>query len=396
MIVFSELQMQGGKHVEVNSGLLQCFKILYPEESFIVSADDKHYDLITGRLTDQDNITPFLNFGYDTTENKIKNTVGKTIRQTRLAYQIFKEAKKNQARFIVFTSVFPFCAFFLNVFAKHFKQKIIVCQHGDLGVLLLKKDRLTTKIFRQKIKSFLQDRNTTYNTFLFYGESIKNRLYNLYPHFPNNNVIAIDHPYYYKNKGREINNNRPLQITIANIGAALKSKNSHFLFNIAKKLSHQVEGNRLKFMQVGSISVEVLPYVNQYVSVLAKDADFIAPEVFDNALEQADYFIYFFENNSYYDLCPSGTFFDAIKHEVPIISLRNAFFDYYFEKLGNIGYLCNSVDEMETLINEIIDGKKPGDYAEQVKNLHNAKQLLSVEKIAGELKIQIAANKIDN
>jgi hypothetical protein len=382
--------MQGDKHVEVNGGLLQALQLIYPDDEFFINADNRHYNNIIGKLAKVNNVHCYNNFKYNPKEDSKRNIVFKIIRQSILAHKIFKEAKKREVRFIIFTSAFPFVAIFLNYLAKRFKQKIIVCQHGDLGVLLLDKNRITTRVFRYVIKYFLFHRNLQYNTFLFYGKSIENRLINTYPQFSNENVISIDHPYQYDNcRGRHLSNKSPT--IIAHIGMALISKQSHLLFDLAKKINN----NKIKFIQIGSLASEIQPYINEYVDILAPNVDFVPPQVFDEALEKSDYFIYFFKKDSYYDLCPSGTFFDAIKYETPIISLRNDFFEYYFNKLGNIGYLCDSFEEIVTLVEDISNNKRVDEFSKQVNNLRQAKQKLSINEIAVALKTQILDNGLD-
>jgi hypothetical protein len=157
------------------------------------------------------------------------------------------------------------------------------------------------------------------------------------------------------------------------------NKNSHLLYQLAEMQNYNIASNRVKFIQVGNVSPEVLSYSNIYVNILNNN-EFIPFAVFEENIKQSDYFIYFFKENTLYDLCPSGTFFDAIKYRKPIISLRNPFFDYYFRRLGNIGDLCDSVEEMSTIIDGILldDGVL---YQEQLAALNKACEILSIENI---------------
>lgn len=378
MVIFTELQMQGNKHVHVNTGLLEIVINTFRNQEVNVYCDDVHKDNLLKKhasaLNLKFNIFPYTG---DKELRKI-HLIYKIFRECTLAYKIFRRAKKENAEVIIFASGFPFTALFLNFLAKFFNKKIIVCMHGDLGVLSLKSKKFTIRVFRSVVKRFFLKRHK--ETFvLLYGQSIKDRLFKLFPHFYSNNIIVIDHPYQYDNlKGGDINKGR---ITVANIGTGIMNKNSHLLYELAQSLHTLISSNRLKLLQIGNVSKEVLSYSNKYVSILNNN-QFLPSDMYENAIKKSDYFVYFFKSDSIYDLCPSGTFFDALKYQKPIIALHNPFFDYYFEMLGNIGYLCNNVSEMHDIIDNIVNDFDEDIYNNQIENLNRAQQTLSTENIS--------------
>jgi len=375
MIVFAELQMQGEKHVNVNCGLLEILSKSFPLLPIKIVCDEIQKKEIENKITSLSNIE-FETFNY-TGDKELKKIfiINKILREVKLAYSIFRSANKNNVDKILFASAFPFTAVFLNIFAKIFKKNIIVCLHGDIGVLTLKDNKFSIKIFRYIITWFLKNRNSNVGL-LIYGESIKNKLFSLYPDYNQKNIIAIDHPYVY-NAEKDISViKRP--VVISCIGTGLINKNSHFIYDLAFLCKDEVEAGKIEFHQIGNVNAKVLNYSNDYVKYLQSDG-FMSMDVFEKAISESNYFIYFFTENSYYDLCPSGTFFDAIKYQTPIIALHNPFFDYYFEKLGNIGYLCDSLDEMVEIVKNISSLNNKSQFEEQVTNLVKAKATLSVD-----------------
>lgn len=201
----------------------------------------------------------------------------------------------------------------------------------------------------------------------------------MFPRFKRKNVISIDHPYNYETELLVNSLDKSNTVIIANIGTGLMNKNSHLLYQLAEMQKYNIENKKVSFIQVGNVSPEVLSYSNDYVNILNNN-EFIPFDVFEKNIMQADYFIYFFKNDSLYDLCPSGTFFDALKYKKPIISLKNPFFEYYFKRLGNIGYLLNSVEEMNEIIDVIIK-KKNNNYQDQIDAITEATKLLSIDNI---------------
>lgn len=378
MIIFAELQMQGDKHVHVNSGLLNIVKTSFDKQEVFVFCDNIHKDKLLKYVVYSE-LLRFSTFVYTgVKELKKRSSLSKTLRESFLAYKIFRTAKKNKAELIVFASAFPFTALSLNLFSKIFKQRIIVCLHGDLGVLSLKRNKPTTVIFRSAIKCFFKYRGLK-TIVLFYGKSIEEGLFKMFLDYKKKNVISIDHPYNYDRQSNYDEPSLDNKVTVANIGTGLMNKNSQLLYRLTELQKNNIINNKIKFIQIGNVSKEVLSYSNKYVEILNNN-EFIPFEIFEENIKKADYFIYFFTNNSVYDLCPSGTFFDAIKYRKPIISLHNPFFDYYFKKLGNIGYLCDSIEEMDQIINSILEGKDNA-YAEQINALTSATALLSIDKI---------------
>ena len=377
----AELQMQGDKHTQVNSGLIKIVQSVFQNQKIKIYCDKKHQNELSKHIVNIDYIE-YKCFEYTgDKELKKKYTLHKTIREIFLAFKIFKENNQDISEIIIFFSAFPFTALFLNLFSKIFKQKIIICLHGDIGVLSLKRNKITIRIFRYAINLFFKTRNL--NTIaLFYGEPIKDKLFKMFPSFEQKNVITIDQPYNYE--FNEVSNNTSIHnksnVIIGNIGTGIMNKNSHLLYKLAEIQKDNVISGKIKFVQIGNVSSEVQKYSNQYVEIV-NDNKFIPFKTFEENIIKADYFIYFFSENSLYDLCPSGTFFDAIKYRKPIISLYNPFFNHYFKKFGNIGYLCNSIEEMNIVINNILNGQNK-DYSLQVNSLAKASEALSIENIA--------------
>ena len=370
--------MQGDKHVHVNSGLLNILISTFNNHNIGVFCDSKH-KLELLNYVKSDKLLSFKTFEYTGVKELRKSAVlAKTFRESLLAYKIFSAAKKSNAEVIVFASAFPFTAVAINFFSWFFNQRTILGLHGDIGVLKLNRNKITTIIFKYVVKLFFKTRPTTVFA-LFYGRTIEEELFKMFSGFSRRNIISIDHPYNYQTEIGSNYFNKSNSILIANIGTGLMTKNSHLLYQLAEMQKCNVVNNMVKFIQVGNVSSEVLTYSNTYVNILNNN-EFIPFAVFEDNIKQADYFIYFFKENTLYDLCPSGTFFDAIKYRKPIISLRNPFFDYYFKRLGNIGYLCDSVEEMSSIIDGIFldEGKL---YQEQIAALSKACEILSLENI---------------
>lgn len=95
-----------------------------------------------------------------------------------------------------------------------------------------------------------------------------------------------------------------------------------------------------------------------------------------------DYLLFFYDPNSY-KLTASGAILEAIWNEKPILALRNAYFDYLFEKYGPIGYLCDNVKELLQKIDQIETGPVKPEF---VENLRMARKDLLPENVLKQLR----------
>ena len=86
-----------------------------------------------------------------------------------------------------------------------------------------------------------------------------------------------------------------------------------------------------------------------------------------------------------YRLTASASFVDAVAFGKPAIVLRNPFVEYYFEQLGDIGYLCHSVDEMVDTIMSILREFPEVRYRQQCRNLELGRRRFAPATVAGRL-----------
>jgi len=81
--------------------------------------------------------------------------------------------------------------------------------------------------------------------------------------------------------------------------------------------------------------------------------------------------------------------FDAFSHLKPILALKSPFITGYFEKMGNIGYLCDNFAEMKRLVLRLLDHPPVAEYAEQRQALLRGRELLRIPVLAAALRKQL-------
>jgi glycosyltransferase involved in cell wall biosynthesis len=86
-----------------------------------------------------------------------------------------------------------------------------------------------------------------------------------------------------------------------------------------------------------------------------------------------------------YRLTASASFVDAIAFGKPSIVLRNPFVEHYFDRLGDIGYLCDSVEEMVEIVESILRAFPEDRYRRQCRNLELGRRRFAPAAVAGRL-----------
>jgi hypothetical protein len=111
----------------------------------------------------------------------------------------------------------------------------------------------------------------------------------------------------------------------------------------------------------------------------------LPPEEFDAYINMMDFCVFLYPSN-YYLFTASGSLLEALAHLKPVVALRNPYFDYVFSKMGNIGYLCDSVDEIAAVIKELVLSRDIERYNTQRKNIMNGLKLFSTEYLANDMR----------
>ena len=105
--------------------------------------------------------------------------------------------------------------------------------------------------------------------------------------------------------------------------------------------------------------------------------NFITQDKYFQTINDVDYMVFIFDPMSYMYRC-SGIFIEAIMFEKPIICLSNWISDYFFQKLGNIGYKCPNIQELKKIVFRINTmWKNTNEYNEQKENIRLSKYLFS-------------------
>lgn len=376
MIYIIEPQCYEVEHSLGNAAFLHLLKELYPSDKIIFYADKSHLNVVR-------NITLLNDIEY--VEIKIPQKGLGNIKRFKseftLAQKILRNARNNEVNKILFTSfTTPGLVSLKFLLLFYYKTKVSLVPHSILENLYKRKfNNINDYVFN--FNFWFKNFNTNRVQYLILGKSIEVNLFNIVPHI-SKYTSCFDLPYLYSNSNNvEINNVNKIFGYLGSLStykggeSFLKLANNHYNNLVYKP----------KFQVIGRVLSESLnKSIGDNVQIISPTIDLTRTE-FDLHLSKIDYCVFCFSSSSY-KLRASGTIFDSISYLKPIISLRNDFFEYYFNKFGDIGYLCESIKEMEQVIYLILNGKQEQRYLLQVENLKNARKYLNIQNISKRVK----------
>ncbi len=91
---------------------------------------------------------------------------------------------------------------------------------------------------------------------------------------------------------------------------------------------------------------------------------------------EISYSVFPYRKNNYVGRI-SGAIYDAFALGTPVIAFDIPCFSQYFQEYGDIGYLVQTVDEMEQIIANIIESNPWERYVEQQRSIRVARQDLN-------------------
>lgn len=387
MIVIADLLKSKNVHVSVDSGLLKVISLIYSDQKINFYCENELFNNISKEINTPLNINHksiFSNEKYSFKYNPYLNI----IKSLYYLFYILVKYNKSDDKIFIFC-MHPITNYIYSKIRNLFsKSKIYIVLHSEIEQLDKVKEK--NKFWRQHFYTTRMLKNNLVNSkYLVLGEVIKKNLLKV-SSLHEKNIISIDHPYIYK-KINTFSIDSHKTIIISSIGKINEMKKSYLIFQLGEKVKKQVIDKKIELKLIGMVDKKYLTYLNDYASYEGIGNSYLKQEELEQKIMMSNYLIYFYANENY-KFISSGAFFDAIKYEKPIIALKNDYFEYYFRLGGNIGFLCNDLEEMERIIKKLVKSDCNDIYNLQKHNIKLLKNKLSLENISEKLKKQLLIN----
>lgn len=375
MIIICEPQCIGFEHAEFNAALISVVKNAYPHEKILFLAEKEHLFNVQNLLK-----TCYLDvcdYQEINVPERFDRESKRFLTEFKLVKYVFNLAKKIKTEKVIFSSITSPTLISIKFWLMRLRNiRCIVIPHSILETIV--KYPHISRDFIFSLKIWIPLFNSDRLRYLVLGKPIEKELLTKIPKI-RENVYSLNHPFFFRNN--QINS-LPNKIKFGFLGAGLIRKGIEDFFTLAENVIRKNENN-VEFILIGQLLDKIKVSQNS-VTISSHDHP-LNREEYDNLSRSISYALFLYKKDQY-KLIASGAFFDAISNLKPIIAIRNPFFEYYFNLMGNIGYLCDSVEEMENIVENIIEHPPKKHYIIQQENMLEGMKKLSFQSLAEEFK----------
>lgn len=369
MILIFEPQCIGFEHAEFNAALIKVIKKSSDDKILFIAEKDhiKHVKSLLGS-------TRGIQFKEIEVPPKEQSNMGRFRKEFRLTKDIFYLADSLGCDQIICASIKSSSLIAVKYYLQRFKNtKVLIVPHSivdSINKMPLSRDIIFW--FNFWFRFF----NTSRLKYLLLGKPIYDELVKEIPKMEKY-FEYIDHPWLFSNY--KINEN-PLdnKISFGFLGVGYRKKGIEDFITLAENTNAIDNEINIEFSIVGHLPQD--EEINTSSLINASKVP-LSNEEYNKKLMEIDYAL-FFHKASDYRFTASGAFFDAISQLKPIIALKTPFIEYYFNLIGDIGYLCNDYGEMESVVRDIIKNPPEERYKKQQLNILQGREKISIKKIA--------------
>lgn len=260
---------------------------------------------------------------------------------------LFLYSKCSSDRTVVINYNNVFALRILNLACKIKKTKLFVVCHGEMDLLQDDRGGLLAKLSRKMLKSFFYNCSIAQDFyFIVLGDSILNNLKNCIPASSYKHFFSINHPYYIESKHFESRSKSFRELNLGLIGTLSIEKGLDSFMSFVELL----EEKQIKchYSIVGRINT------HDYDDFMIRHNidiawNYLTREEMEERVANLDCVLYFYPSNSY-KLIASGAIFDPISMRIPVIAIKNDFFEYVFKEIKYPAYLCDDINTMASVI----------------------------------------------
>lgn len=263
----------------------------------------------------------------------------------------------------------------INIITNYCKRRVLIVCHSDIQEVLGK--HKVSYLFKKSIR-MLTNRNVKIASSLWFAvlsESILINVKGIVSNQVKEKLVFFDHTaiFQYSDKIEEDKHNSILKLGY--IGELRQSKGADTFLTLAKKFRHNPH---VEFRIIGSTKGKRV--ILEEAGVIIPNGvgdDFISRELMYSLIKELDYVIYCFPPEDY-KYTASGSIFDAIDCERPIIAIKNDYFDGLFNSYGHFGFLAQNEKEIAQIIASLL--KNPNMIKWDIKAIKQSLSPLNAAK----------------
>lgn len=374
-VVIIEPYCWGFEHSPFNAALVATIRIAFPNRLIVFAAELGHLKYVQQSL--QNNGVNINNCTFEEINICRRNVSAffRVVNEVTKSYLVHGLNKKHKPELIVISSNdnLGIIQLKLTAMLRRYNIPIYVFLHSALASL-----GNVSKWRFWNMKNAIGFLPSTTLKFVALGKTILNEVDKV---VLNDTAcwVSIDHPYLWpkisvSNSRTDLSNT----ITFGFFGSANLSKGFDKFCQIADKFG--VRYQHIEFILAGFYwGLNSNTKTSNYVQGVSGTP--LSSDEFQERASRITYSVWL-ADPAHYRLTASATFLDSLAYAIPGIYLRNPFIEYYFEQMGDIGYLCDSMDEVYSLMEQLISDFPSSRYHMQVANILATRNIFSPEVLA--------------
>ena len=374
---------RGFEHGLVNTAILHTVLLAFPEAAFTFGGEEEHIKRVRANLLAADP-TSAARVRWETVSivPRLASTRQRLPHEFRTLRQLFDIASQQKADLLFFCSATELGLFALKIllFSRHPSFKVVTMLHN----VLLSFETVRKKPFarfRGLPAVFLLPQPAGLR-YIALGESIFNHLQAIHPKAARYfDVLDLPHEWAASASGQT-----PEQDAVR-FGFLGVSRGKGFQTFAGLAAAVRAAEPSVRFSLVGHLNS---PEDCAQFAGVTDDAECapLSDEEYRRRGLALTYTVWT-ADPVHYGLVASATFLDALSLVKPCIYLHNPYIDSYASRMGDIGYGCNSVQEMQDQIISLIRSFPAERYREQCATILRTRDIFSPRILSGQLRTLI-------
>lgn len=379
-IVVCEPLCHGIEHVTANAALLWSLRFAFPSAQITLLGERQHIEWVQEEMA---RVHPTQRGVDVSTPIWIPRNTFWGVR--RLAYElrwcrtVLRRAAEDNADAVVVLTASHTAVIALKLLLQHtrIRTPVLAIMHSFLGDLLHRPPRLPwTRAVG--IRNALSLQNPRGLRLVALGASILNELSAIEPGWTPQ-FRAMDLPYCFPPIPDSDGPADNAVVRFGCFGVVTATKG----FTLFDRLARGAAGAVLpsEWSLVGFVRDEpdlARSYDGPVKGVTAKP---LSPSEFRSRAIQVTYAVMVADPEKY-RLIASASFLDTLAYVKPVVCLRNPYAEECFRRMGDIGYLCNTFDEMREVVRSLLSASCPEKYHRQKENILCGREAFAPQTIA--------------
>jgi hypothetical protein len=275
-------------------------------------------------------------------------------------------AHKNHSNTIIFCSVTSPGLISIKALLRKYRDIVcLVIPHDILqDVIRVPSLRLEREFF--SLRFWMSFGNTPRLRYIVLGPLIEEGLKQYLPRV-SSYTSSIDLPYFFSDDvGSESFADDAIHFGSYGVGSC--GKRTDIFFRLAEEVQSAKTTYKPTFTLIGYLLDKRLKDVpHRSVNIPSPDVP-LDQEAYEKYSRFIDYALFFYKPNTY-ELRASAAILDAFSFLKPIIALKSPLSEYYFKKMGDMGYLCENYNAMRDTVLDILETRPTDRYRQQQENI---------------------------